>query len=100
MKLEKGNLSIIWNLICPLVVLNNFFKNVNLFILREREREKENEQGRGRETVRRRIPSRLCAVGREPNVGLELTNSEITTCDEIKSWMLKQLSHPRAPNLQ
>ena len=35
--------------------------------------------GRGRERGRGRIPSRLCAVNAEPNVGLELMNCEIMT---------------------
>ena len=38
---------------------------------REREREREGE--------RERIPSRLREVSAEPDVGLELTNREITT---------------------
>ena len=39
------------------------------------------EQGRGIERRRRRerIPSRLCAVSIERDVGLELTNPEIIT---------------------
>ena len=37
------------------------------------------EQGRGRERRRERIPSRLCAVSVEPDLGLEPTNHEITT---------------------
>ena len=32
-----------------------------------------------RERERERIPSRLCIVSMEPNVGLELMNCEITT---------------------
>ena len=52
--------------------------SLSLF-LREREREREREstykQGRGRE----RIPSRLPPVSVEPDVGLELTDSEIMT---------------------
>ena len=27
----------------------------------------------------KRIPSRLCTVGTEPNTGLELTNHDVTT---------------------
>ena len=42
-----------------------------LFIFRERER----RRGRGRE--RERIPSSLCAVSTEPDVGLDPTNCEI-----------------------
>ena len=37
------------------------------------------KQGRGRERGRERIPSRLCAVNTEPDVGLEPTNHEIVT---------------------
>ena len=54
-----------------------------LFIFRERERDKD----RGTETAsggrverrRERIPRRLHDVSTEPNVGLELTNSEVMT---------------------
>ena len=35
----------------------------------------ERARGRGKE----RIPSRLCTIGVEPDVGLELTNREIMT---------------------
>ena len=52
----------------PMTYLN--FLKVYLFIF-ERERERE------RETERYRIPSRLCTVSVEPDVGLELTNGEI-----------------------
>ena len=34
---------------------------------------------RGKEGKRERIPSRLCDVSAEPNVGLKLTNCEIMT---------------------
>ena len=34
---------------------------------------------REREREREKIPSRLCAVSAEPDVGLELTNCEIMT---------------------
>ena len=40
---------------------------------REREREKE------RERERERIPTRLCAVTMEPEVGLSVTNREMVT---------------------
>ena len=42
---------------------------------RERERERESTSRGGAE----RIPSRLCADSREPEAGLELTNTEIMT---------------------
>ena len=35
--------------------------------------------GAERERERERIPSRLCTVGEEPDVGLKLTEREITT---------------------
>ena len=41
--------------------------------MREREREREREQRRGRERGRERIPSRLCTVSVESDMGLELT---------------------------
>ena len=56
-----------------------FFLNVYLLILREREREREREQRRGRERGKERIPSRLCTVSAEPNMGLDLTNCKIMT---------------------
>ena len=54
---------------------------------------------RDRERERERIPSRLCSVRAEPNVGLEHTNREIMTSAKIKSQMLDQLSHPGAPRI-
>ena len=65
----------------------------------ERGRERGRERERERERERRRIPSRLCAVSVEPNEGLDLTNCEIVTSAEIKSWTLNQLSHPGTPIL-
>ena len=44
-----------------------------MFIIVERDR----VWGKGRETGRQRIPSRLCAVSTEPDVGLKLTSCEI-----------------------
>ena len=40
-----------------------------------------------RERERERIPSRLCTVSTEPEVGLELTNGELMTQAETKSGM-------------
>ena len=57
-----------------------------LFIYFERERVGEGQ--------RERIPSRLPTVGAKPDVGLELTNREIMTSAETKSWSLNQLSYP------
>ena len=39
-----------------------------------------------RERERERIPSRLLIVSTEPDAGLHLTNYEIMTRAEIKSW--------------
>ena len=47
------------------------------------EREREHTQWRGRERGRKRIPSRLHAVSAEPDVGLDLTNREITTRSRV-----------------
>ena len=44
----------------------------------------------------RRNPKKASAVSTEPDAGLDLTNCEIMTLVEIKSWMLNQLSHPGA----
>ena len=41
--------------------------------------------------------SEFCSVRAEPDAGLKLTNREIMTWAEIKSWPLNQLSHPGAP---
>ena len=50
-----------------------------MFICFEREREQEHKQRRGRERGRERIPSRLCTVSTDPDVGLNLTNHELMT---------------------
>ena len=39
----------------------------------------EGQRGREREREKERIPSRLHTVSTEPDVGLKLTNHEITT---------------------
>ena len=62
--------------------------------------ETEREWGRGRERRRERIPSKLHAVGTEPDAGLNLTNCEIMTSAESKSQMHNQLSHPGALKMQ
>ena len=54
---------------------------------------------RGTERGKERIPSRLCSVRADPNVGLEHTNREIMTGAKIKSQMLDRLSHPGAPRI-
>ena len=55
-----------------------FFFKVYFF---EKETEKECQWGRGSERggERERTPSRPCAVSREPEEGLDLTNQEIMT---------------------
>ena len=54
--------------------------------------------GKGqRESEKERIPSRLCTIGAEPDVGLELMNPEIMTWAETKRRLLNGLSHPVAP---
>ena len=50
-----------------------------------------------RERERERIPSRLHIVSTEPYMGFRLMNREIMTQAEIRSQMLKRLSHPDAP---
>ena len=50
-----------------------FFKNFIYFEReRERERERENKQGRGAERGGERIPSRLCTISVELDMGLKL----------------------------
>ena len=56
------------------------------------------ELGRGRERERERIPGRICTVSTGPDVGLELTNRDSMTRDEIKSRKLNQLRPPGAPD--
>ena len=60
-----------------------------------RERERVSKQGKGSERGRERIPSRLCPVSTEPDVGLKLMNREIMTA-ETKSWVCDRLSHRAA----
>ena len=63
------------------------------------EKEGENTSRGGAERGRERVPSRLCAVSAEPDVGLELTNRESRTGAKIKSQMLNQRSHPGTPTV-
>ena len=60
-------------------------------------RDRASEQGKGRQRHRERIPSRLPTISMEPDAGLNLTNHEIMTRAETKSWMVNQLGHPGAP---
>ena len=76
----------------PFIFTYFFFLNVYLFILRESHA----HVGEG-PRERTRSPSRLRAVGPEPNVGLDLRNWEVMTRAEIKRRMLNRLSHPGAP---
>ena len=69
---------------------------VYLFILREREREREGGSGGG-EGERGRLGNRFHTVSTESSEGLQLTNCEIMTRAEVKSWMFNQLSHPGVP---
>ena len=62
-----------------------------------RQKETEHEQRRVRERGRERIPSRLCAISKEPDGGLNPTNCEIMSQAEIKSHILNLLSHPGVP---
>ena len=57
--------------------VNKFLSFLNIYLFFEKERQP--EQGSGRERGRESIPSGLCAVRAEPDVGLELTKHEITT---------------------
>ena len=61
-----------------------------IYLLWERELTPAGEGQRGRERE-------SCTVSTEPAVGLDLTNREITTWAEIKSWTLNWLSHPGTP---
>ena len=76
---------------------NRLFVFLCLFFYFERERAQAEE--RQRERGRERIPSRLCTVSTESDVGLELTNCEIMTLAETKSLMLNEVSHHGAPRL-
>ena len=69
-------------------VSNLFKKNVYLFILRDRDRDRENASGGRAEREGERIPSRLCAVSGEPDVGHYPMNPEIMTSAKIKSQTL------------
>ena len=51
----------------------------NFIYFLERETESEQAGKRQREREGGRIPSRLCTVSAEPDMGLELTNHEIMT---------------------
>ena len=69
--------------------------NFCFIYFREREREEERVRDRGRE----RIPSMLCGVSAEPEIGLILTNCGIMTLAEIKGLMLDQVIHSGTPCL-
>ena len=69
---------------------------LSLFIYFERHR----ERVRGAEPEGDRIPSRLCTVGAEPDLGLKLT--KLRPWPELKSrvgHLPKRLSHPGTPSL-
>ena len=63
-----------------------------LVYLRERVHRAQRERQRESENA-----SRLCTTSTETNEGLKLTNREIVTRPEIKSWTLSARSHPDAP---
>ena len=66
---------------------------------RETDRQTEHEQQRHKGRGEERIPSRLCVVSIESNVGLDLTKGEIMTGAKIKSQTLNclgLLGTPRA----
>ena len=73
----------------PVCFFSSFF--LCLFIFREREKESK------RERDRERIPSRLCAVSTEPDMGLSLMNFEIMNWAETKSPTLSRWNHPGSP---
>ena len=58
------------------------------------------EGQREREEESQGIPSRLCTVSTEPHAGLQLTNRDIVTWAEIKSWDTQPIESPRRPQWQ
>ena len=54
------------------------------------------ERERGSKIWGKAERERMCTVSTEPDAGLEPTNREIVTSTEVKSWMLKPMSHPGA----
>ena len=66
---------------------------LHLFVLREREREREGERERERE----KESQAGSTVSAEPDLGLDLRNSEIMTGVEIKSRTLNRLNHSGIP---
>ena len=66
---------------------------------RERERKREDISRGGAEREGERESQGGSTVSAKPDVGLNSTNNEIMTWDEIKSQMPNQLSHPGAPKI-
>ena len=66
-------------------------------------RERERTSGIGAERGRERIPSRLCTISTEPEVGLEPTNHKIMTSAENHELATEPTEpplptpHPRVP---
>ena len=60
-------------------VIGRFYFFLMFIFLFLRERKNTSGEGAERERVRKRIQSRVCAVSREPDSGLETTNCEIMT---------------------
>ena len=58
------------------IVRNNLFFFLFVYLVL---RERASKQEWGRERERERIPSRLCTVSAEPDLGPELTNHEVMT---------------------
>ena len=80
--------------------LKIFLSLFTYFWERERERARVRRGGAEREGGQERIPSRLCAVSVQPDMGLYLMSHEIMTWAETKSWTLIGLSHPDAPSVR
>ena len=55
------------------------------------------ERERLRDGERERIPSRLCAVREESDLGLKLNDCKTMTGSKTESRMLNQLSHQTPP---
>ena len=71
-----------------------YFLNVNLFL-----RERVSKSGRGSPRGRQWIWSGFCTDGREPDVGLELTNHETVTWAEVERLTDRAPRAPLQPSL-
>ena len=88
----------LWKIMCILSILFLLFLMFTYFGDSESKSErKRTHVGEGQRTRgRQKTPSRLRAVGTEPDVGLEPMNREITTRARTMSRKLNRLSHPSA----